>query len=251
MNIAIIEDEIPAREQLIFLLHKINPVITIAFSAQSVKDAVSKFETCPELDLIFMDIQLNDGLSLEIFDHVKIETPVIFATAFDQYTLQAFQQNGIDYLLKPIKQKELKIALAKYQSLQHHFTRDLSRLATLLNGSEPNYRKRILVRRGGSYSSVVIDEVQYFFSEHKVTFLVNQEGQKLIVDETLSDLESSLNPKCFFRVNRAYLSSIGAIDKFSPDGKGKLQLVLNPPTKESVIVSQEKSGTFKEWYSGG
>ncbi|MEQ9305368.1 MAG: LytTR family DNA-binding domain-containing protein, partial [Marinoscillum sp.] len=234
MKIAIIEDEVPARDQLVSLLMKVRSDVQVVFTARSVKEAVVAFSQNPPMDLIFMDIQLNDGLSFEIFDQVQIDTPVIFATAFDQYTLDAFQQSGIDYLLKPIKQKELSEALTKYDRLQQHFTRDLSQLVAALRGGESTYRARILVRKGGSYSSVSVKEVGYFFSEHKVTFLVNDHGQKLMVDESLSEVASTLDPRRFFRLNRAYLASIDAIDKFTPDGKGKLILDLLPPTKEPV-----------------
>ncbi|WP_421870987.1 LytR/AlgR family response regulator transcription factor [Marinoscillum sp.] len=249
MKVAIIEDEIPAREQLISLLSKIRSDLEVVFTAQSIREAVTHFRNQPTLDLIFLDIQLNDGLSLDIFNHVSVNAPVIFATAFDQYTLQAFQQNGIDYLLKPIKQKELEQALAKFDQLQAHFQKDIRRLIDSFQGMTTSYRQRVLVRKGASYSSIPLAEVQYFFSEHKVTFLVTAAGLRLIVDETLADLEASLSPDQFYRLNRAVLASVGSIDKFTSDGKGKLLVDLTPPTKEVVTVSQEKASDFKEWIS--
>lgn len=249
MKVAIIEDEIPAREQLISLLSKIRSDLEVVFTAQSIREAVTHFRNQPTLDLIFLDIQLNDGLSLEIFNHVSVNAPVIFATAFDQYTLQAFQQNGIDYLLKPIKQKELEQALAKFDQLQAHFQKDILGLIQSFRGETASYRQRILVRKGASYSSVHVTEVQYFFSEHKVTFLVKASGQRLMVDETLADLEATLPPDQFYRLNRAVLASVESIDKFTSDGKGKLLVDLTPPTKEVVTVSQEKASDFKRWIS--
>ncbi len=250
MKVAIIEDEVPAREQLISLLQKVKVDVEVVFTAQSIQESIVQLRQHSGLDLIFMDIQLNDGLSLAIFDQVSVAAPVIFATAFDQYTLQAFQQNGIDYLLKPIKQKELEMALRKFDQLQSHFQKDFQQLLRSFNGEESAFKKRVLVRKGGSYASVPVEEVQYFFSEHKVTFLVNKSGQKLIVDETLAELEQSLYSGKFFRLSRAVLSSIGAIDKFTSDGKGKLLVDLIPSTNEQVTVSQEKAGEFKRWVSG-
>jgi len=249
MKVAIIEDEIPARQQLISLLQKVR-AIEVVFEAASIKEAVSCFKEAKSLDLIFMDIQLNDGLSLEIFDRVDIKVPVIFATAFDHYTLQAFQQNGIDYLLKPIKKNDLEEALKKYEKLQQHFSKDFRQLLIRLTEEKPNIRKRILVKRGTHFSSVSMEDVRYFFSEHKITFLVDHQGQKAIVDESLSELESTLEPSNFFRVNRKYLSALSGIEKFTSDGKGRLILNLLPAVEEQVIVSQEKAGEFKSWIVG-
>ena len=249
MKVAIIEDEVPAREQLISLLRKVRGDVEVVFTAQSIQESVAQLRQHYELDLIFMDIQLNDGLSLNVFDQVSVNAPVIFATAFNQYTLQAFQQNGIDYLLKPIKQKDLEKALLKFAQLQNHFQKDFHQLLKSFKGEETTFRKRVLVRKGGSYASVPVEEVQYFFSEHKVTFLVNGEGQKLMVDETLAELEQSLDSLRFFRLSRAVLASIEAVDRFTSDGKGKLLVDLNPPAKGSITVSQEKSGEFKAWIS--
>lgn len=243
LKVAIIEDEIPARQQLKSLLNKVTEN-TVIFEATSVKEAVHKFGLHPSLDLVFMDIQLNDGLSLDIFEQVQLSVPIIFTTAFDHYLLAAFQQNGIDYLLKPLKKLELESAILKYNRLKQHFVADFG---ALLIQFQNESRKRFLAKKGVHFVSVEKTDVAYFFSKHKVTFLVNVEGQKLIVDETLSDLELTHRENDFFRLNRQYLVSHQGIEKFISDGKGKLIVSLTPPTTDEVVVSQEKSGAFKKW----
>lgn len=252
MRIAIIEDELPARQQLISLLSKLGRGIEVVFEAASVKEAVQYLQPQPQLDLIFLDVQLNDGLSLDIFKKTETLCPIIFATAYDQYMLKAFQENSIDYLLKPIKQGDLEQALLKYDKLKNHFSPDIQSLAAMLNAeSSINFKNRLLVKKGIHFASVPVEEIQYFFSEHKVTFAVDASGHKMIVDESLSELESNLDPAHFYRLNRKYLASLRGVDKFISDGKGKMRVSLMPEVKEEVTVSQEKSGEFKKWMAGG
>lgn len=251
MRIAIIEDEIPARKQLISLLRKIRSDTEVVLEAHSVKEAIVALKDRNDLDLIFMDIQLNDGLSLEIFDEVVVKAPVIFATAFDQYMIDAFQQNGIDYLLKPIKQGALRNALEKYDRLSDHFSKNMGQLQAYLQAEKPKYKQRFLVKKGVHFISVPVASIAYFFTEHKVSFLVNREGDRFMADQSLQQLEEELDPMIFFRVNRKYLASLASIAQFSSNGQGKLILELNPPVSEEVIVSQEKSSAFKQWVVGG
>ncbi|MEP0369055.1 MAG: LytTR family DNA-binding domain-containing protein [Cyclobacteriaceae bacterium] len=251
MRVAIIEDEIPARKQLISLLRKVRNDVEVVLEAQSVKEAVAALKDYHDLDLIFMDIQLNDGLSLEIFDEVAVKAPVIFATAFDQYTIDAFQQNGIDYLLKPIKQDALRHALEKYDRLSDHFSKNVDQLQAYFQEEKPKYKQRFLVKKGVHFISVPVASIAYFFTEHKVSFLVNQEGERFMADHPLQQLEEELDPEKFFRVNRKYLASLDSIVQFSSNGQGKLILQLNPSVSEEVMVSQEKSSAFKQWVVGG
>ncbi|MEO9476540.1 MAG: LytTR family DNA-binding domain-containing protein [Cyclobacteriaceae bacterium] len=251
MRVAIIEDEIPARKQLISLLRKIRSDVEVVFTAQSVKEAVAALKEFEGLDLMFMDIQLNDGLSLEIFDAVEVKTPVIFATAFDQFMIDAFQQNGIDYLLKPIKQVALRHALEKYDRLSDHFSKNVDQLKAYMREEKPKYKERFLVKKGVNFISVPVESIAYFFTEHKVSFLVDKEGGRFMAEQPLQQLEEALNPAEFFRVNRKYLASLNSIAQFSSNGQGKLILELNPSASEEVMVSQEKAGAFKQWIGGG
>ncbi len=249
MKIAIVEDEVPARQQLVAMLKKLRSDVDIVNVSQSVAEAVRFWEEGGSPDLVFMDIQLNDGLSFDIFKKAEVRCPVIFTTAFDQYMLEAFHENGIDYLLKPIKQSELEAALGKFDRLKSHFA-DTGQLVKKLQEGQQGYKKRFLVKKGIGFKSVVVEEVQYFFSEHKVTFLVNKEGEKLLLDKPLADLEADLDPGQFFRINRKYIASINSIEQYKGFEKGKLIVQLSPAPKEEVIVSQEKAAQFREWMEG-
>lgn len=246
MKIGIIEDEIPARKHLISLISEITEDAEVIFEAQSVKEVIDKLTRVDQPDLIFMDIQLNDGSSFDIFKKIDVTAPVIFTTAYDQYMQEAFHENGIEYLLKPIKKSDLERALKKFAELDAHFSRSYHD-ATLPSRDPGTYKKRFLVKKGIHFKSILLEEIAYFFSEHKVTFLVGESDEKYIVEQTLTELEQELNPADFFRVNRKYIASHQAIDSFRPFGNGKLLLHLSPETKDEVIVSQEKAAIFKRW----
>ncbi|MEQ8417674.1 MAG: LytTR family DNA-binding domain-containing protein [Imperialibacter sp.] len=247
MKVAIIEDEIPARQQLISLLKKLRSDIEIVNESTSVKEAVTFLQGAPVVNLLFMDIQLNDGLSFDIFKKVTVSCPVIFTTAFDQYMLDAFRENGIDYLLKPLKKADLAQAFTKLEKLKNHFSSDIVGALRSIQEGQSGLRKRFVAKKGVSFKSVPVDEIQYFFSEHKVSFLVNREGEKLILDKPLTDLENELDPDVFFRINRKYIASISAIESYRSFEKGKLLVQLIPAPREEIIVSQEKASVFKEW----
>ncbi|WOK04950.1 LytTR family DNA-binding domain-containing protein [Imperialibacter roseus] len=247
MKVAIIEDEVPARQQLISLLKKLRDDIVVVNESTSVKEAVAFLQETPVVDLLFMDIQLNDGLSFEIFKKVAVTCPVIFTTAFDQYMLDAFRQNGIDYLLKPLKKADLQQAFAKLEKLKSHFSSDLIDALRSVQEGQSEFRKRLVAKKGVSFKSVPVEDIQYFFSEHKVSFLVNREGEKLILDKPLADIEADLDPATFFRINRKYIAAISAIESYRSFEKGKLSVVLIPSPKEEVVVSQEKASFFKAW----
>ncbi|CAD5299115.1 MULTISPECIES: LytTR family DNA-binding domain-containing protein [unclassified Imperialibacter] len=247
MKVAIIEDEVPARQQLISFLKKLRDDIDVVNESASVKEAVAFLQRAPVVDLLFMDIQLNDGLSFEIFKKVTVSCPVIFTTAFDQYMLDAFRENGIDYLLKPLKKADLVQAFTKMEKLKSHFSSDIVEALRSVQEGQRGLRKRFVAKKGVSFKSVPVDEIQYFFSEHKVSFLVNREGEKLILDKPLTDLENELDPDVFFRINRKYIASISAIESYRSFEKGKLAVALVPNPKEEVVVSQEKASLFKSW----
>ena len=245
MRALIVEDENPSAERLANMLNGIDSSINIIAKTGSVKDSVKWLKENKQPDLIFLDIQLSDGVSLDIFKRQNITCPVIFTTAYDEYILEAFDHNGIDYLLKPIKKEKLKAALDKYHSLKKHFTDDFfNRFDNFSNGKS---RERLTVKDGTNFMSIKTEEVAYFFTEYKLVFLVAFSGKKYLVEKNLTELEDELNSEIFFRVNRKYLVNVNAIDKFKPFFKGKLLIDLKPKTNDEVTVSQERAAEFKEW----
>lgn len=247
MNILIIEDEKPALLKLISQLKKIDSGINIVQTLGSVKESMQWLQNHPHPDLILLDIQLSDGLSLEIFKKVNIGCPVIFTTAYDDYILDAFTYNGIDYLLKPVKKEKLERALLKYKNLRTHFIGDIAGLIEQFNGTQNIYKKRIIARKGTDFITIETDQIAYFISEHKLVFVTDKSGNRFLTDKTLSDFEAFLNPHDFFRLNRKYLAHIQAIKKFSSYDKGRVKIELEPPVKDIVLVSQEKAADFKDW----
>lgn len=247
MKILIIEDEKPAVINLTQMIHKYDPAIKIVAEIGTVKGAVQWLEKNEQPDLILLDIQLADGLSLEIFKHCPVTCPVIFTTAYDEHILEAFNYNCIDYLLKPIKQEKLNNALNKYLKLKSHFTQNLVSLLNDLTEPKSKYKKRITVKKGLDFQSIKTDDIAFFYTEYKMVFLITNDREKFVVDKPLTDLENELDPEAFFRINRKYLAGINAISKFKSYEKGRLQVELNPQVGEEIIVSQEKAASFKKW----
>jgi two-component system LytT family response regulator len=196
-----------------------------------------------------MDIELTDGLSFKIFEQNEIHCPIIFTTAFDEYWQDALEQNSIDYLLKPIKQEKLENAINKYKKLRSHFSGNYASLLKSLPNSEltNGYRKRFLIKKGTDLVSIKAEDIAFAFAAHKLVFLVNNKGQRFILDKSLNDLEKELDPVNFFRANRKYLVNLQHIEKIKTIGKSKLLLELNPSAAEEVIISQENAGAFKQW----
>jgi two-component system, LytTR family, response regulator len=248
MRIVIIEDETPAAEKLQKAIRKTNPSVEIAAVLHSVADSVSWLQQNPMPELLFMDIQLGDGLSFKIFDEVNINSPVIFCTAFDEYWQEAFEHNSIDYLLKPVKQDKLEAAMNKYDKLKQHFAASFKQLQQWQQqpGSN-NTKKRFLVKRGTDYVSVKTEDIAYFYATHKLVCMVDNRNQKFILDQSLADIEKQLDASQFYRVNRKYLVQLNAIKKIKSYPKSKLQLEVEPLTSEEIIISQENVAAFKEW----
>lgn len=247
MKILIVEDEKPAMESIARMVNDYDPVIEIAGKIGTVSEAVHWLEKNHEPDLILLDIQLSDGLSLEIFKQRPVTCPVIFTTAYDEYILEAFNYNCIDYLLKPIKQEKLENALNKYLKLKDHFTQDLAALLNDFTETRNRYKKRVTVKKGIDFQSVKTGDIAFFYTEYKMVFLITYNGEKFVVDKTLSDLEKELDQQSFFRINRKYLASIDAIAKFKPYEKGRLMIELKPSVREEIVVSQERASAFKAW----
>jgi two-component system LytT family response regulator len=247
MNVVIIEDEKPAVEKLQNALLKCDSTIKIVAVLKSIHEAVSWFESNPMPDLAFMDIELADGLSFKIFERARIQCPIIFTTAYDDYWQEAFEHNSIDYLLKPIKEEKLAAALSKYETLKKHFAQNFQQLLQSQQLPGSGIRKRFLVKRGLDYVSVKIEEIAYFYASHKVVCLVDIKGNKFILDQSLSDLETQIDPAIFYRANRKYLIHINAIKKIKSYPKSKLQLEVDPPVSDEIIISQENVAAFKDW----
>ncbi|MBF8249320.1 MAG: response regulator transcription factor [Bacteroidetes bacterium] len=245
MNILLMEDEQPAAEKLIKGIGEFDKTITVHGPLRSVKESVRWLTTHPSPDLIVADIQLSDGISLDVFRTVNPSCPIIFATAYDEYLMEAFGHNSIDYLLKPVKQEKLEHALTKYLRLKQHFSANVAQFAVKYDAGDK--KQRIVVKKGLDFLSIKTEDIAYFFTEHKLSFLVDKGGKRYIVDKPLSDLETDLDRKGFFRVNRKYLVRIAAVLRFSSHEKGKLTLELSPRPAEEVIVSQEKASEFKKW----
>jgi DNA-binding LytR/AlgR family response regulator len=245
MNILIIEDELLAQAKLETMLLKLDPALHILAKLGSVKDSISWLTNHLTPDVAFVDIQLSDDHSFEIFKNIPIQFPVIFTTAYDKYLLDSFEFNAIDYLLKPITEERLKRSLAKLKTFEHHFIQ--GNLDKLINKEEqPSTYQRIVVKKGTEFIALEVNDIAYFFTEHRIVFVKDHDGRQFIADKTLSEFEASLNKKQFFRINRKFIASLRAIEKFKPDN-GKVKISLTPPLKEDVHVSKEAAPEFRKW----
>lgn len=247
MKVLIIEDEKPAFENLSEELQNIDENVQVTGTCNSVEGSIRWLQKNPEPDLILMDIQLSDGLSFCIFKTCPISCPVIFVTAFDKYLTEAFDYNSIDYLLKPISQGRLKTAIRKYKNLQSHFVNNHSALFSYLNNPEKK-RSRILVKRGLEFQMVRVEDIVYFFTEHKLIFLVDKENRKYLAEKNnLAELEEELDDRFFYRANRKYIINVNFVKRFKPLEKSKISLELSLPLNEEIIISQENASSFKKW----
>ncbi len=249
MRVVIVEDEIPAAAKLKKMLQQIAGEIEVEQVLSSVKDAFVWFKTHPVPDLIFMDIQLSDGLSLELIEKASINCPIIFITAFDEYWQKAFEYNSIDYLLKPLKQERLKTSLTKFHELKDYFTARYQNLLDYQKGDK-KFKDRFLVKRGKEYASIKAEDIAFFYATHKLVCLVEKEGSKFIMDNSLSEIEKQVDPFYFFRANRKYLVHKKSIKKIVSLPKSKLLLELAPVSPGELIISSDNSSDFKSWMNG-
>jgi two-component system, LytTR family, response regulator LytT len=252
MKILIIEDEQPAAKQLTKMLQKADPSITIIETIDSVEAAVKWLNTFPSPDAIFMDIQIADGLSFDIFNHTDITCPVVFTTAFDQYAIKAFRVNALDYLLKPIDEDELNDVIHKLKQQKGtplynaDFLQNLSSKFTNTNA----YKTRFLIKQGTTLNFVETHDIAYFFSEDGLTHFYSIHHKKHLIEHTLDDLENQLNPSDYFRINRKIIVSIKSIKKISPHFNSRLKLELNPQYLDDIFVARERVPDFKTWLGG-
>ena len=251
MNVLLLEDEPLTARLLADQLRRYDPAIRVLATLPSVAEAVAWLRTHPAPDLLFLDVHLEDDLVFRLFEEVAISTPVIFTTAYDNYLLQAFRVNSIDYLLKPVEYDQLAAALAKYQGLRTHFAAPLADLAALLRQlarpAEPAYRERFLVSIGPKLRSVAVADIAYFFLEERTAWLTTHQDLKLPLDYSLDKLAQQLDPRQFFRVSRQYVVNLAAIDTVHAYAAGRLKLELRPTPRHEVLVSGDRVADFKEW----
>ena len=254
MNVLIIEDEPFAQNELKRLLAIAIPEVVILDCIDSVEDSVLWFSKNRHPDLVFMDIQLADGLSFEIFNEIKIISPVIFTTAFDEYAIQAFKVNSIDYLLKPVELIELEKALEKLDELKKQYRKDSSfinqnQLEKLLELSKQGreYKSRFIAKIGDQIKSIKVADIAYFYAEDNEVFISSLNNRPFIIDYSLNQLSEMLNPKYFFRINRAYIVNINAIHKIHKFFNSRLKIDLQPARDDTIIISRVKVPEFLEW----
>ena len=247
-NLWIIEDEPPALRRLRQLLTTLCPEAKVTFTADTVSDTLVALRTRPAPDLILSDIHLADGLSFQIWEQHAPPCPIVFTTAYDQYSIRAFKVNSIDYLLKPIEEEALKQALNKFEQL-HAPAPDLSALAAALHRREPVYRERLVIQHRQEYLSLRVAEVRQFYSADSLTFAYTAERQRYLVDKTLQQLEAELDPAAWFRINRGQLVHIDAVRKAQPHFNHRLIVELHPAVEgQANTVSRQRVGDFLGWW---
>jgi two-component system response regulator LytT len=254
VKILIIEDENAAARRLEKLIGEIAPEASILDRLDSVEAAVPWLKNNPQPDLIMLDIHLADGSSFEIFQHVDVTAPIIFTTAFDEHALQAFKENTVDYLLKPIKVNELQAAIEKYKRLYQQITSPDYKILSetlLKQGGSSNYIRRMLIRFSNSFKLIDMKDVAYFYTKDKITFLVSRSsGKRYPADYPLDKLEGIIDPEVFFRINRQFIINVAAIKEMHPYSKSRVKIDLDPPVELETVVSTERSAEFKRWLVG-
>ncbi len=254
MNILIVEDEVPAAEKLERYLLKYDPAYNIVGKLASIQETTEFLRSnLDRIDLIFMDIQLIDGLSFQIFQQIDIKKPVIFTTAFNEYALDAFKVNSIDYLLKPITFTDLGNSMKKFQNLREQFQLTKEQQAVLRDsttGFRKNYKTRFMVKLGEHIRSVTTDNILLFYAEGRDVFLLTSQTRKFIIDYTLEALEEMLDPVTFFRLNRTFIININAIKDVVVYSNSRLKILLHNDFDKEIVVSRERVNDFKKWFDG-
>jgi len=248
MKAVIIEDEKLAAQKLKAMLSKVEPSLEIVAEIGSIEEAIAFFQQDQDVELVFLDIHLSDGSSFNIFDQAQVKVPIIFTTAYDEYALKAFKVNSIDYLLKPIAENDLKVALDKLKLVtKKEGDNNLEKLLSAFKENRPAYKHRFLVSYGSQIKSIKVEETAYFYADNKMVFLVSNTGHKYVADETLDHLEQALNPMDYFRVNRTFIIGINSIKQMHTYSRSRVKIDLLPDCDKECIVSTEKCNEFKEW----
>ncbi len=249
MRIVIVEDEKPAARRLVRLIENLG--FEVEMTLHSVSESVDWFLNNKNPDLILLDIQLSDGLSFEIFDEVFIESPIIFTTAYDEYALKAFKLNSIDYLLKPIDEDELKLAIEKFHlnwSSANPLTFDIDQIKNALKlTEEKKFKKRYLVKIGQYLKMIPVSEISCFYSANRGTYFKTNDNRDYLLEQTLDQIEEEMNPIHFFRINRKYIINMDAIREMVSYTNSRIQIKLQKMEEDDLIVSREKVKKFKEW----
>jgi len=253
IKVVIIEDELPAQRLLKETLEEINFETNVIGCLNSIKSAVEWFQKNPHPDIVLLDIQLSDGLSFEIFKQAKVESAIIFTTAYDEYAIQAFKVNSIDYLLKPVEKDKLKTAFEKYHNYNKQFIQkqnsniDFSELASLIKGEKTEYRKRFLIQSNESFFHLPVEDIALFYSMQGITFAVTFEKREYPVNFSLENLKDHLQPDNFFKINRQFIVNIDAIKRVHSYFNGKLKIEMQPSHSQDIIIGKDKTASFKRW----
>ena len=256
MKILIVEDEELAAKRLSQMIIAVLPDAEIFGPLDTISSTVDHLQTEPGYDLIFMDIQLADGKSFTVFEQFKILTPVIFTTAYDEYALQSFEHNSIDYLLKPVKKEQLKLAIDKFLKVKEYYGSEetSSKLYNILKSlkvpASPTFKDRFLISRGDAMVPVRVSEISCFFAEEKAVFLLTMDNKRHLIPNSIEELVEKLDPKLFFRVNRQYILSLESIRKVYNHFNFKLKVEIKTDPKAEIFVSRSKTANFKAWMNG-
>lgn len=246
MKILIIEDELPSARLLRRKLERLG--YTVAATLQTVEESIEWFRSNAEPDLLFMDIQLADGISFDILEQVRPSSAIIFTTAYDEYLLRAFKQNSIDYLLKPIEDEELENAIEKFLQFRRPASPfDLTTFETLFKNTTQTFKERFTIRIGQNLKIVTSQQIECIYSENKGTYLYTNENGNYLLDQTLDALTPQLSPKDFFRINRSSIVQFNAIKTIAIHSNARLKIYLNHYESDELIVSREKVAAFKNW----
>jgi len=259
MRVLIVEDEVSTARRLKRLINEIEPTFEIVATTESVEDTVNWLKKNQEPDLIFMDIQLSDGVSLEIFNQIKLESAIVFTTAYDEYAIEAFKVNSIDYLLKPINSRQLEKSIEKFHNLREKYkitgsenptSVNLQKLINQLLDNKKNIRSRFLVKSGVNMQVVNLNEIGLFYIRNHNLYLRTKKGTDFLIDETLDELEKELPGKDFCRISRQMILNLNFISHIKPFFNNRLIIELSIPFSEDIVVSRERVKQFKEWLKG-
>lgn len=252
MTILIIEDEELAVKRLKGILKEVAPTAIVVADTDSIESSVEWLQKNTAPDLILMDIELNDGQSFEIFDLVEVKSTVIFTTSYDEYAIKAFKVNSADYLLKPIEKEDLAAALKKYEGLKEHYSSSHSIVEQLIKGLQQSmhsreYRNRFLVKQGSKLMSVNVSDIAYFYTDGRLNYFKTNDNKKFVIDYSLEELDTMLEPGTYFRINRSFSVSVTSVAKIDDFFGQRLILDLRPAIEKEVLVSRERVTDFKKW----
>ena len=258
MKYLIIEDEPLAQQELVRMLKSLDSNFELLASIDSAKESINWLKNNAQPDIIFMDIHLSDNVCFEIFNHVNITAPIIFTTAYDQYAIEAFKTNGIAYLLKPIEEDELIVALKKFKTLTNvnielsTIHTQIQQLSSLNSQFSPQstYKERLLAKIGDNYQHLQMSDIAYFYSEDHYTFVTTQDNQRYIINYTLDTLVEQLNPQHFFRISRQFILNINSIGSVAKHFNGRLKITIKPAFSDDIYVSRNRVQPFLAWLDG-